>query len=59
MRVLPNRKSLLLKLIYLTSAIVSILLTIRFALVFFAQADADLLSWDQAARADEVVRLAK
>lgn len=56
---LKKETYLLQKIIYLTAGIISISLIIRFALVFFSQPYADLLTWDQAARAEDVVRLTK
>lgn len=46
-------------LIYLGAFIVSSVLTFRFAREILTLPNADLIAWDQAARADEAVRLAK
>lgn len=45
--------------VYLSSLIVSAILVVRFAAVILKLSNVDLLSWDQAARADEVVRMAQ
>lgn len=42
-----------------TAAILSLLLVIRLGRAFFSQPEADLITWDQAARAEEAVLLAK
>jgi hypothetical protein len=46
-------------LIYSAAFLISLVLTLRFAREIFALPNADLIAWDQAARADEAVRLAK
>jgi hypothetical protein len=68
---LPQRSSLskrsqkrdsnpfILKLAFLSAVALTLVLLIRLALRFFAQPESDLISWDQAARANEAVLLAK
>ncbi len=51
----PGRKRIL----YAAAAVLSLLAAARLAQAFFSQPEADLISWDQASRADEAVRLAK
>lgn len=46
-------------LLYSAAFLISLVLVLRFAREIFALPNADLIAWDQAARADETVRLAK
>lgn len=47
------------RLLYGVAAVLALLAAARLAQAFFSQPEADLISWDQASRADEAVRLAK
>jgi len=53
------KKEVLRKLSALAAVAITLLLLFRLAAAFFAQPEADLISWDQAARASEAVGLAK
>lgn len=53
------RSSFLVRSLYLASFLISMLLIIRLARIFLTIPEVDLITWDQAARANEAVLLAK
>jgi hypothetical protein len=59
MAIRAPRKAVLAKSVLAIAVLLSLVLILRLAQAFFSRPDADLLSWDQAARAGEAVSLAK